>query len=266
MPNRVIAACDGACKGNPGPAAWAWVIADADENVLRWAAGPLGRATNNVGELTALERLLMAVDPDDELEVRMDSQYAMKAVTTWLPTWKRNGWQTAGKKPVANRELVISIDALLAARRTKPTFVYVAAHQVNGDKLNDIADRAASAAAVSQRSASGTSADDVPAAADAPKRNRPGNYGATRSPAGAAGSVTSASLAASASAPAARSGRASGAGPKTPAGPKSTTEKPARAIAAKFAGRCHCGVPYQPGELITKGAVGTWGHQNCATA
>lgn len=245
MPKRLIAACDGACKGNPGPAAWAWVIADADEQVVRWEAGPLGKATNNVGELTALERLLAAVDPDDELEVRMDSQYAMNAVTTWLPNWKRNGWKTASKKPVANQELVMSIDALLGARRRKPKFVYVPAHQVNGDKLNDIADRAASASAISQRAASGTSADDVPEAADAPTR-----FKAAKKTSPAAGTTARTA--------AAKDAASNGAAP-SPAGP-------VRAIAARYAGRCHCGKGYQPGEMIAKGSASSWGHQACATA
>ncbi|MCW8120467.1 ribonuclease HI, partial [Streptomyces anthocyanicus] len=80
MRERAVAACDGASKGNPGPAGWAWVVADASENPVRWEAGPLGKATNNIAELTALERLLASTDPDVPLEVRMDSQYAMKAV------------------------------------------------------------------------------------------------------------------------------------------------------------------------------------------
>ncbi|MEU8588891.1 ribonuclease H [Streptomyces sp. NPDC048664] len=151
MPERVVAACDGASKGNPGPAGWAWVVAGDDEVVSSWEAGPLGKATNNVAELTALERLLTAVDPGVPLEVRMDSQYAMKAVTTWLPNWKRNGWRTAANKPVANQELVVRIDALLDGREVD--FRYVPAHQVGGDRLNDFADRAASQAAVGQEAA-----------------------------------------------------------------------------------------------------------------
>ena len=151
MPERVVAACDGASKGNPGPAGWAWVVANDDEIPSRWEAGPLGRATNNVAELTALERLLTAVDPDVPLEIRMDSQYAMKAVTTWLPGWKRKGWKTAAGKPVANQELVARIDALLDGRQVE--FRYVPAHQVDGDRLNDFADRAASQAATVQEAA-----------------------------------------------------------------------------------------------------------------
>lgn len=151
MVERIIAACDGASKGNPGPAGWAWVIADSRGEPVRWEAGPLGTATNNVAELTALERLLTAVDPGVAMEIRMDSQYAMKAVTTWLPGWKRKGWKTAAGKPVANQELVVRIDALLTGRSVE--FRYVPAHQVGGDRLNDFADRAASQAALTQQPA-----------------------------------------------------------------------------------------------------------------
>ncbi|MFJ4918382.1 ribonuclease H [Streptomyces sp. NPDC088725] len=151
MVERVIAACDGASKGNPGPAGWAWVIADGAEAPTRWEAGPLGKATNNVAELTALERLLAATDPGVPMEIRMDSQYAMKAVTTWLPGWKRKGWKTSTGKPVANQELVVRIDTLLEGRSVE--FRYVPAHQVGGDRLNDFADRAASQAAIVQQPA-----------------------------------------------------------------------------------------------------------------
>lgn len=113
MVERVIAACDGAAKGNPGPAAWAYVIADGAGVPQRWQAGALGHNTNNVGELTALEQLLGATDPGAALEVRLDSTYTRDAVTKWLAGWKRNGWKTAAGKPVANRELIQRIDALL---------------------------------------------------------------------------------------------------------------------------------------------------------
>ncbi|MFD5450332.1 ribonuclease H family protein [Streptomyces sp. NPDC003470] len=226
MRERVVAACDGASKGNPGPAGWAWVVADAAEVPARWEAGPLGKATNNVAELTALERLLASTDPDVPLEVRMDSQYAMKAVTTWLPGWKRNGWKTAAGKPVANQELVVRIDELLDGRSVE--FRYVPAHQVDGDRLNDFADRAASQAATAQEPAgSGLGSPepppspDVPAARKAPRR------------APAAGR---------------RSGGAS-----------------ARTIKAKFPGRCACGRSYAAGESIAKNDQG-WGHPECRTA
>ncbi|MFY1679744.1 MULTISPECIES: ribonuclease H family protein [unclassified Streptomyces] len=168
MRERVVAACDGASKGNPGPAGWAWVVADENEHPVRWDSGPLGSATNNVAELTALERLLASTDPMVPLEVRMDSQYAMKAVTTWLPNWKRNGWRTAAGKPVANRELVVAIDGLLADRAVE--FRYVRAHQVDGDRLNDFADRAAGRAAVTQEPAGSALESPPPPASENPPK------------------------------------------------------------------------------------------------
>ncbi|MGY6022869.1 ribonuclease H family protein [Streptomyces spinosirectus] len=230
MRERVVAACDGASKGNPGPAGWAWVVADETETPARWEAGPLGKATNNVAELTALERLLTATDPGVPLEVRMDSQYAMKAVTTWLPGWKRNGWKTSAGKPVANQELVVRIDALLDGRSVD--FRYVPAHQVDGDRLNDFADRAASQAAKAQEPAgSALGSPEPPASEDTPKSGAVKSGGARRRPA------------------ASRQG----------------TGSPPRTIKAKFPGRCLCGRSYGAGEPIAKNAQG-WGHPECRTA
>ncbi|WP_320781642.1 ribonuclease H [Streptomyces sp. CRN 30] len=231
MLERVVAACDGASKGNPGPAGWAWVVADGAQTPARWEAGPLGRTTNNVAELTALERLLTAVDPEVPLEIRMDSQYAMKAVTTWLPGWKRKGWKTASGKPVANQELVARIDELLDGRSVE--FRYVPAHQVDGDRLNDFADRAASQAAIVQEPAgSALGSPEPPPSPDTP-------------------------TASARRVPAARSG--SGSGKPARRGSSSRTLK------AKFPGRCVCGRAYAAGEQIAKNDQG-WGHPECRTA
>ena len=226
MVDRIIAACDGAAKGNPGPAGWAYVIADSSAAPQRWRAGALGHSTNNIGELTALEQLLEATDPSVPLEVRLDSTYTRDAVTKWLANWKRNGWRTAGGKPVANQELIQHIDALLADRDV--SFVYVAAHQVDGDPLNAIADKAASDAARLQQDASGTAADlPVPDPV---------------TPAGRA----------KASKPARTKTATSGAG--TP-----------RTLAARYPGTCPCSRPYAKGDKITK--VGSsWGHPECVGA
>ncbi|MES4892160.1 ribonuclease H [Streptomyces sp. NPDC096012] len=226
MRERVVAACDGASKGNPGPAGWAWVVCEGDERTPgRWESGPLGRATNNVAELTALERLLAAVEPDVPLEIRMDSQYAMKAVTTWLPGWKRNGWKTAAGKPVANQDLVVRIDGLLDGRSVE--FRYVPAHQVDGDPLNDFADRAASQAAIVQEAAgSALGSAEPPPSPDTPKAS---------------------------GAPRGKAPRRTGGGPSP------------RTLKAKFPGRCLCGRSYAAGESIAKNAQG-WGHPECRTA
>jgi ribonuclease HI len=232
MRERVVAACDAASQGNPRPAGCAWVASDAAATPARWEAGALGTATNNIAELTALERLLTATDPDVPLEVRMDSQHAMKAVTTWLSGWKRNGWRTAAGKPVANQELVVRIDELLQDRSVD--FRYVPAHQVDGDPLNDFADRAASQAATAQRPAGSALGSPEPppspvAPASASPRRRANGTKAARQRGGGSGSSA------------------------------------ARTIKAKFPGRCACGRSYAAGEPIARNDQG-WGHPECRTA
>ncbi|MER7769172.1 ribonuclease H [Kitasatospora sp. NPDC096140] len=232
MVERVIAACDGAAKGNPGPAGWAYVVADAAGTPQRWESGALGHSTNNVGELTALQRLLAATDPAVPLEVRLDSTYTRDSVTKWLKGWKRNGWKTAAGKPVANQELIQAIDALLEDRDV--TFVYVPAHQVDGDPLNAVADKAASDAARTQQGASGTAADlpePDPAAASKPRTAR-----STGTRSGAAGTAA-----------------------------KRTSSGTSRTLAARYPGTCPCSRPYAKGDKITKVGAG-WGHPECVAA
>lgn len=231
MGEGVIAACDGAAKGNPGPAGWAFVVADARGVPQWWRAGGLGHSTNNVGELTALEQLLVATDPEVPLEVRLDSTYTRDAATKWLAAWKRNGWRTAGGKPVANRELIQRIDELLAGREV--TFVYVPAHQVDGDPLNALADKAASDAARTQQAAGGT-APDLPV--PDPVKARP-----------------------------ARGARPAATGATAAKRTSSTGTGKARTLSARFAGTCPCARPYAKGDPIAR--VGSsWGHPECATA
>ncbi|MFJ9692350.1 ribonuclease H [Kitasatospora sp. NPDC101183] len=232
MVERVIAACDGAAKGNPGPAGWAYVVADASGAPRRWRSGALGHSTNNVGELTALRELLAAVDPAAALEVRLDSTYTRDSVTKWLKGWKRNGWKTAAGKPVANQELIQAIDALLEGRDV--TFVYVPAHQVDGDPLNAVADKAASDAARTQQGAEGTDAD-LPVPDPAPAAS-------------------------------ARRARPSGGSSGTAAKASSTRPKGgSRTLAARFPGTCPCARPYGKGDTITKVGA-SWGHPECVAA
>lgn len=79
---------DGAARGNPGPAAFAYVIAHDGEPVLE-EAGRLGTATNNVAEYTALVRALaraaelggkrLVIRSDSELLVKqMNGEYKVK--------------------------------------------------------------------------------------------------------------------------------------------------------------------------------------------
>lgn len=142
---RWVAATDGSALGNPGHAGWAYCVAPDGENITLHGSGHLGVSTNNVGELTALAELLRAVPAERPLEVRLDSQYVLNSVSKWRFGWKKRGWRKADGKLIGNKGIIVELDELLTGRDV--TFVWVKAHQVGGDPLNDHVDKAARAAA-----------------------------------------------------------------------------------------------------------------------
>ena len=95
---------DGSCLGNPGPGGWAAILRfGAAEKVL---SGGYERTTNNRMELMAALEALEALREPCRVALMTDSRYLCDAVEKkWLVSWRRNGWKTAGKKPVKNRDL-----------------------------------------------------------------------------------------------------------------------------------------------------------------
>ena len=106
---------DGGCSGNPGPGGWACVIIDGDKETA--ISGGEKATTNNRMELTAAIEALAAVVQNSQYDGRAvhifcDSQYVKNGITSWIRSWKKNGWRTAAKKPVLNRDLWEKLDAL----------------------------------------------------------------------------------------------------------------------------------------------------------
>jgi len=80
---RVLIYTDGAARGNPGPAGAGAILRDAEGTVLAEIAEPLGRATNNVAEWTAV---LLALEEARRLgatqvDLRMDSQLVARQIS-----------------------------------------------------------------------------------------------------------------------------------------------------------------------------------------
>ena len=71
---------DGGARGNPGPAAYGYVLEDEDGALLAAHGEAIGEATNNVAEYRALVAgLEKAAELDvDELEVISDSELLVK--------------------------------------------------------------------------------------------------------------------------------------------------------------------------------------------
>ncbi|QPC81679.1 reverse transcriptase-like protein [Phototrophicus methaneseepsis] len=65
-------------------------------------------------ELTAVVNGLKALKTVSQtVTIYTDSKYVARGVNEWLPDWLARGWQTASKKPVANRDLWEAVQALL---------------------------------------------------------------------------------------------------------------------------------------------------------
>jgi len=109
---RVIAFTDGACSGNPGPGGWGVVLRSGEHE--REIFGGEAETTNNRMELTAAIQALQALREACEVELTTDSTYVKDGITQWLHKWKSNGWKTASKKPVKNRDLWELLEAQTA--------------------------------------------------------------------------------------------------------------------------------------------------------
>ena len=60
----------------------------------------------------------------------------MDGVEKWIAGWKRNGWKTASKKPVKNKELWMRLDELNSFHNV--SWNWVKGH--SGHRENEIAD------------------------------------------------------------------------------------------------------------------------------
>jgi len=108
----MAAACDGACRGNPGPGGWGALLRFSDGS-LHEMGGAEAATTNNRMELTAalaLLQLLRDLPRDPALVIRTDSRYLIDGLQKWLPGWKRKGWRTASGGSVLNRDLWEQLD------------------------------------------------------------------------------------------------------------------------------------------------------------
>tara|TARA_Y100000590_G_C15563066_1_gene955548 strand:+ start:533 stop:979 length:447 start_codon:yes stop_codon:yes gene_type:complete len=101
---------DGACKGNPGIGGWGAILIYKDH--VKEISGFKLESTNNIMELTAVIKALNSLKEQCHVILTTDSNYVKDGITDWINTWKLNGWKTANKKPVKNKELWIKLDSL----------------------------------------------------------------------------------------------------------------------------------------------------------
>ena len=134
---------DGSCIGNPGKGGWAAIIIINDKKTQ--ITGSQENTTNNQMELLAPIKALNKIPGDNKIQIFTDSKYVKSGITEWIHNWKKNGWKTANKQPVKNKELWTELDLLTEKFEIK--WSWVKAHST--DKLNNEVDFLAREAASS---------------------------------------------------------------------------------------------------------------------
>ena len=132
---------DGACKGNPGPGGWGFLLRMGQHE--KEMSGGEPHTTNNRMEMTAVIRALSALTEPCRISLYSDSKYVIDGITKWLPGWEKRGWKTAAKKPVLNEDLWRKLSEVV--RRHEVTWNWVRGH--DGHEKKERVDQLASSAA-----------------------------------------------------------------------------------------------------------------------
>ena len=132
---------DGSCLGNPGNGGWAAIIIDDNKKIQ--IKGSKKDTTNNQMELLAPIKALKKIPKGSNVQTFTDSTYVKSGITEWIHNWKKNGWKTANKQPVKNKELWTELDLMTSEFKIK--WSWVKGHST--DKLNNEVDLIAREAA-----------------------------------------------------------------------------------------------------------------------
>ena len=128
MDEKVIIYTDGACSGNPGPGGWGAIL--MYKGAKKEISGGMKETTNNIMEITAVLEALKCLKKESDVQVYSDSAYTVNAFNQgWIYNWMKNGWRTANKEPVKNKELWEELYAL--TKKHKVEFIKVKGHADN---------------------------------------------------------------------------------------------------------------------------------------
>ena len=132
---------DGSCLENPGNGGWAAIIINNGQKTN--IKGSKKNTTNNQMELLAPIEALKKIPKGSKVQIFTDSKYVKSGITEWIYNWKKNGWKTAKKQEVKNKDLWTELDIL--ANEFEISWNWVKAHST--DELNNEVDLIAREAA-----------------------------------------------------------------------------------------------------------------------
>jgi ribonuclease HI len=107
---------DGACRGNPGPGSYGYIIQISSGDIIAKGSEAFKYTTNNKmemsGVINGVNYLKDKLTPFDEVYVYTDSKYIVDGMKSWVAGWKRRGWKKADKKAPENLDLWKELDEL----------------------------------------------------------------------------------------------------------------------------------------------------------
>ncbi len=132
---------DGSCLGNPGNGGWAAIIIDDKKKIQ--IKGSKKDTTNNQMELLAPIKALKKIPKGSSVQIFTDSKYVKSGITEWIHNWKKNGWKTASKQPVKNKDLWTELDQMANEFQIKWSWVKGHSTDVLNNEVDLIAREAA---------------------------------------------------------------------------------------------------------------------------
>ena len=132
---------DGSCLGNPGNGGWAAIIIDDKKKIQ--IKGSKKDTTNNQMELLAPIKALKKIPKGSNVIIFTDSKYVKSGITEWIHNWKKNGWKTASKQPVKNKDLWTELDQMTNEFQIKWSWVKGHSTDVLNNEVDLIAREAA---------------------------------------------------------------------------------------------------------------------------
>jgi len=144
---RFAVFCDGGCRGNPGPGAWATIGSATDGTILFELSGLDIHTTNNKmeleGAIQGIQAIRQHVSNDGiqgalEIHLYCDSKYVLEGLEKWLAGWKARGWKKSDNKVPENMESWMRLD-LVTQAPFRPICHWVKGH--DGHPQNEYCDQ-----------------------------------------------------------------------------------------------------------------------------
>lgn len=135
---------DGSAHPNPGPGGFGCVFVSPEGEVIETYSKGQKYTTNNEQELKGiLYAACRAVLSGEPATIYSDSAYSVNICTSWMYSWKQNGWLKGDNKEPKNLELIKEIYNILSKHKE------IKIEKVKGHstvKFNNMADKLATGA------------------------------------------------------------------------------------------------------------------------